>query len=301
MESQTASGSTFPVSSAFNTMSDSQLRQTISQLSSYASPTPQQAHTKSMLFMFLLPLLLLNFSLPAYMKNLQTWSTTATPPPKNPATATRSTRARNTRSALASTPTPFTPPVYQPALLAAPLAPLAPPIAPNPPRPPLPTTLQALQSTYASRLRTGATLLMQPILASSSTAGTRTATRRGGVVNYADPGSGDELPDAGAIDSDDSDFVATSGTRTSARQGRSRQSVGMSVFNSTTGTTTTPHQPPPAKAEKTELDQSYLGTVPPAKFVKSKWIHPTVHVYPYVSSFFISPIRQYQFGAEHRM
>lgn len=213
----------------------------------------------------------------AYMKNLQTWSTTATPPPKNPATAARSTRARNTRSALAGTPTPYTPPVYQPPL---PAVPLAPPVAPNPPRPPIPTTVQALQSTYASRLRTGATLVMQPIIASTSTAGTRTATRRGGVVNYADPGSGDELPDAGALDSDDSDFVASGGTRTSVRQGRNRQSAGMSVFNSTTGTTTIPHQPVPPKNEKAELDQSYLGMVPPAKFIKPRWIHPTVHVYP---------------------
>ena len=216
------------------------------------------------------------------MKNLQTWSTTATPPPKNPATATRSTRARNTRSTLAGTPTPYTPPAYQAPLPAVPLAPLAPPVAPNPPRPPLPTALQALQSTYASRLRTGATLLMQPTIASTSTTGTRTATRRGGVVNYADPGSGDELPDAGALDSDDSDFVASGGTRTSVRQGRNRQSAGMSVFNPATGATTTPHQPQAPKAEKAELDQSYLGMVPPAKFIKPKWFHPTVHVYPCV-------------------
>jgi chromatin structure-remodeling complex subunit SFH1 len=128
---------------------------------------------------------------------------------------------------------------------------------------------------------------MQPVIASTSTGGTRTATRRGGVVNYADPGSGDELPDAGALDSDDSDFVASGGTRTSVRQGRSRQVAGMSVFNSTTGTTTTTHQPVPLKAEKAELDQSYLGMVPPAKFIKQKWIHPTVHVYPCVSPLFI--------------
>lgn len=231
---------------------------------------------------------MLNYFALAYMKNLQTWSTTATPPPKNSAAAARSTRARNTRSTLAGTPTPYTPPVYQAPLPAVPLPPPVPPVAPNPPRPPLPTSLQALQSTYASRLRTGATLLMQPIIASTSTAGARTAIRRGGVVNYADPGSGDELPDAGALDSDDSEFVASGGTRTSVRQGRNRQSAGMSVFNSTTGATTA--QPLPAKTEKTELDQSYLGMVPPAKFIKQRWIHPTAHVYPYVLTSLISSV-----------
>jgi chromatin structure-remodeling complex subunit SFH1 len=143
---------------------------------------------------------------------------------------------------------------------------------------------------------------MQPIMASTSTSGTRTATRRGGVVNYADPGSGDELPDAGALDSDDSDFVASGGTRTSVRQGRNRQTAGMSVFNSNTGVTTL-HQPTAARAEKAELDQSYLGMVPPAKFIKSKWIHPTVHVYPCVCSSFhiIPPLTDLYIGAEHRM
>jgi chromatin structure-remodeling complex subunit SFH1 len=240
----------------------------------------------------------------AYMKNLQTWSTTATPPPKNSTTAARSTRARNTRSALAGTPTPYTPAAYQPPLAAVPLAPPAPPVAPNPPRPPLPTALQALQSTYASRLRTGATLLMQPVIAASSASGARTATRRGGVVNYADPGSGDELPDAGALDSDDSDFVASGGTRTSLRQGRNRQTAGMSVFNSNTGLTTTSHQPATAaRAEKAELDQSYLGMVPPAKFIKPKWIHPTVHVYPCVSCIFhlTLPLIYLYVGVEHKM
>lgn len=158
-----------------------------------------------------------------------------------------------------------------------PIVPLAPP---NPPRPPLPTTTQALQSTYSSRLRTGATLLMQPVLASASATGARVATRRGGVINYADPGSGDDLPDAGALDSDDSDFVASGGTRTSIRQGRTRQNIGISVFNSTTGTSSTPHPPPPQRPEKAELDQSYLGMVPPAKFIKPRLMPPTAHVYP---------------------
>lgn len=258
-----ASGSTFPVSSAFNTMSDIQLRQTISQLSSFAPPTPQPGHSKSIpsMFLFLIQRSIFAF-FEAYMKNLHTWSTTSTPPPKGTPANGRSTRARTARSNLApSTPT-YTPPIYQ-----QPLPILA---TPNPPRPPLPTTKQALVSTYSSRLRTGATLLMQPILAASSATNTRAATRRGGVINYADPGSGDDLPDAGALDSDDSDFIASGGTRTSIRQTRTRTTA--------TGMISTPNPAPPQ--QKAELDQSYLGMVPPAKFIKARPMPPTRHVYP---------------------
>ncbi|KAG5634289.1 hypothetical protein H0H81_002527, partial [Sphagnurus paluster] len=237
-------------------MSDLQLRQTISQLSSYAAPTPQTAHSKT------------------YMKNLHTWSTSTTPPPKPPNTASRSTRSRTTRSSnLATTPqpVPYIPqPVYQQPIPIPNLVPVVPAAPPNPPRPPLPTTPQALQSTYSSRLRTGATLLMQPIFASAAAPGVRSTTRRGGVINYADPGSGDDLPDAGALDSDDSDFIASGGTRTAIRQSRSRggtAGVGPSTAN-------------PLPPQKAELDQSYLGTVPPARFIKARLMPPTQHVYP---------------------
>ncbi|GLB38628.1 putative SNF5 / SMARCB1 / INI1 [Lyophyllum shimeji] len=259
-ENQAASGSGFPVTTGFNTMTDMQLRQTISQLSSYASPTPQSGYSK------------------AYTKNLHTWSTTTTPPPKAPNTGNRTTRARTTRSSnLASTPQPqYVQPIYQQPMPITNLIPPMPAAPPNPPRPPLPTTPQALQSTYASRLRTGATLLMQPILTAPSATGARTSTRRGGLINYADPGSGDDLPDAGALDSDDSDFVASGGTRTSIRQSRTRGAPGTSVFHSTTGTPA-PHPPAPVKAE---LGQSYLGMIPPAKFIKSRLMPPTQHVYP---------------------
>jgi chromatin structure-remodeling complex subunit SFH1 len=73
-------------------------------------------------------------------------------------------------------------------------------------------------STHASRLRTGTTLLMQPIQALSATVtAMRTTTRRGGVVNYTDPGLGDDPPNASALNSNDSDFVASGGTRTAIR------------------------------------------------------------------------------------
>lgn len=158
--------------------------------------------------------------------------------------------------------------------------------APNPPRAPLSTSTQALHSTYASRLRTGTTLLVQPVLASQTTTigggRDRGSTRRGGIVNYVDPGSGDELefvahsthgtPDAGdRVDSDDSDFV---GSRTALRQGRSRVSGGMGVFQAAAAVN--------APRDKMELDQSYLGMVPPARFIKAKQVGPTAHDYPYV-------------------
>lgn len=213
------------------------------------------------------------------MRNVHTWSTTSTPPPKTPASAARNPRGRPVRSTHAYVPTTsYTPPVYAP----LPLAP-APAVQPNPPRPPLPSTPQAIQSTYASRLRTGATLLMQPILASTATTNSRTTTRRGGVINYADPGSGDEFPDAGAIDSDDSDFVASGGTRTAIRQTRGgRMNTGLSIFNSAPGPSGTPNRIGTPQMDRNELDQSYLGQIPPERFIKPRLMQPTAHEYPYI-------------------
>ncbi|KAI6030385.1 hypothetical protein F5J12DRAFT_902925 [Pisolithus orientalis] len=179
-------------------------------------------------------------------------------------------------------------------------APVPPTGPPNPPKHPLPVTLQAFHSTYASRLRTGTTLLMQPILsgtsASTSTAAAattttalaaRASTRRTGMVNYADPGSGDEFPDAGALDSDDSDFVASGGTRTAVRQSRAAarmgagMSNGMGVFYSGNGASaTTQATVGMGTTEKVELDQSYLGMIPPSKFIKARPVGPTAYEYP---------------------
>ena len=70
---------------------------------------------------------------------------------------------------------------------------------------------------------------MQPILASTSNAGNnvgRTGTRRGGVINYAEVDSGDDekdvVVDAGdrERESEDSDFIASGGLRTSLRSTR---------------------------------------------------------------------------------
>ncbi|KAF8258904.1 hypothetical protein EI94DRAFT_1774063 [Lactarius quietus] len=170
-------------------------------------------------------------------------------------------------------PTPSAPAVtYQPPASLAPMGASQPALPTDPRtarlRAPLPTTPQALQSTYASRLQTGATLLMQPILSGTSstvpavtTVATATSTRprRGGVVSYADPGSGDDIPDAGEVDSDGSDFVASGGTRTAIRAARGT----LRVVNS---------------ASRTELDQSYLGLIPPARFIIAKPFATTKHV-----------------------
>ena len=90
------------------------------------------------------------------------------------------------------------------------------------------------------------------------------------MVNYADPGSGDEFPDAGAIESDDSDFLASGGTRTSIRQGR----TGRQTSAQPTGGAAQ------AGPSNEVLDQSYLGMVPPEKFIKPRYMPPTPHEYP---------------------
>ncbi|THH26826.1 hypothetical protein EUX98_g7372 [Antrodiella citrinella] len=152
----------------------------------------------------------------------------------------------------------------------------------------IPTKTQALHSTYASRLRTGTTLLLQPIFNNATTGNATTArtTRRGGAaINYADPGSGDEFPDAGALDSDDSDFVASGGTRTAVRSARLSRNApaGAGVFHSgTMNTPTVVHTPqpvPPPPQQKNELDQSYLGMVPPSRFIVPRAVAPTKHEY----------------------
>ncbi|KAH7909819.1 hypothetical protein BJ138DRAFT_1136396 [Hygrophoropsis aurantiaca] len=192
--------------------------------------------------------------------------------------------AKGTGSSLAPPPQPaHVPPTYQPPVHVAPVAPaapVAPLIPPNPPRHPLPVTPQALHSTFASRIRTGTTLLVQPILSAPTAVATR-SSRRGGLVNYADPGSGDDIPDAGALDSDDSDFIASGGTRTAIRQTRTRMGTGMNVFAAGSGVSTPQPQPQASRSnDKSELDQSYLGMIPPSKFIRAKPTAPTAHEYP---------------------
>ena len=222
------------------------------------------------------------------MDNIRQWSNSVTPPPTNGRAHTgRKTRATK-GSSLVPTPTTQTTPLPRlsvpPVASTSQLQPTGPTLPfrsqgrdmfPQPP--PITPTTQAMHTTYPSRLRTGATLLMQPIFASaSSTAVAARTTRRGGVVNYAEPGSGDEFPDAGAIDSDDSDFPGGGGgTRSTARNARlsSRAPAGAGVFSATI----TPGTPvgPSNQLSKSELDQSYLGMIPPERYITFKPVPPT--------------------------
>ncbi|ESK95183.1 rsc complex subunit sfh1 [Moniliophthora roreri MCA 2997] len=262
----------------FRNLTDIQLKNTIAQLQANAggfySPSPHQANSSQ------------------YQKNLQAWSNTPTPPPRTASAGTRPSRARAGRpSNLTSTPTPA--PVPQATSYRPLPQPQAQPLTiPQPvqnaaaARIPVPATPQAYRSMYSSRLRTGATLLMQPILTGSTSnvpststttaaSGTRTSGRRTGAVNYADPGSGDEFPDAGAIDSDDSDFVASGGTRTSIRQGK-----GGTAGRGMGGGSGTFKAQSSAMSGEEVLDQSYLGMVPSDKFIKARYMPMTAHVYP---------------------
>ncbi|KAJ3871601.1 hypothetical protein F5051DRAFT_423146 [Lentinula edodes] len=185
--------------------------------------------------------------------------------------------------------------IPQPQTQQAPIAPAAPVVGT-----PISSSAQAYFTSYSSRLRTGATLLVQPTLfpgstttgaataanstsfplastLSSSTLGTTTrptrASRRsrGTVINYAevddkgddDDGEGegddakkdgDHIPDAGALDDDatDGDFVAGNGNgRRAGRPSKQQQQQQL-------------------RGDSSDLDQSYLGLVPPARFIKSR-------------------------------
>jgi chromatin structure-remodeling complex subunit SFH1 len=95
-------------------------------------------------------------------------------------------------------------------------------------------------------------------------------SRRSTAINYAEPPSGDEGLDAGIIDSEDSDFIASGGVRTSLRR------VGRPSGGTPYGRGT------PQPGASGELDQSYLGMIPPSRFIIAKPIPPTTHEYLYV-------------------
>jgi chromatin structure-remodeling complex subunit SFH1 len=93
-------------------------------------------------------------------------------------------------------------------------------------------------------------------------------------VSYADPGSGDDIPDAGEVDSDGSDFVASGGTRTAIRVARG---AVRAVNGPTLYIGGTPAPAAPGASSRTDLDQSYLGMIPPSRFVTAKQFAPTKH------------------------
>lgn len=87
------------------------------------------------------------------------------------------------------------------------------------------------------------------------------------AINYAEPPSGDEGLDAGAIDSEDSDFIASGGVRTSIR--KAGRPPGGTPYGRGT----------PQPGASGELDQSYLGMIPPSRFIVAKPVLPTAHDY----------------------
>ncbi|KAL5482691.1 SFH1 [Sanghuangporus weigelae] len=275
--------SSFQLSSTtmMSSLTDAQLRAAVSSLSSAAAAaTPYSSTSRTGLFE---PK---QYTAPPF--DSKKWQTPATPTPKTTGTARqrRSAAARLTPAPSTPTPVPNYAQAQQATMPRPAAATLQSSAAQVVARSPLPTTPQALTTSYPSRLRTGATLLMQPILASTSSGnlGTgRTGTRRGGIINYAEPDSGDEAvePDAGERDreSDDSDFVASGGLRTSLRTSRAR--IGQSGFYqySYRGGSPAPGSGVGAQG-KVELDQSYLGMEPPARFIKPKRADPTRHEYP---------------------
>ncbi|KAF8316161.1 hypothetical protein DL93DRAFT_797049 [Clavulina sp. PMI_390] len=133
---------------------------------------------------------------------------------------------------------------------------------------------QALSSSYASRMRTGSTLLMQPISTTAASHNTGAAIslaalgptrRRGGVVNYAEGGSDDEFE---AAESENDDESGKGGSkRGTPRLGGPSFRVG------------SPSTAPPAPV-KQELDKSYLGLIPPSKFFSTKAFNKMRHDYP---------------------
>lgn len=100
-------------------------------------------------------------------------------------------------------------------------------------------------------------------------------SRRSLAINYAEPPSGDEGLDAGAIDSEDSDFIASGGVRTSIR--KAGRPPGGTPYGRGT----------PQPVVSGELDQSYLGMIPPSRFITAKPILPTAHEYLYVPDLLI--------------
>ncbi|KAF9512885.1 hypothetical protein BS47DRAFT_1372665 [Hydnum rufescens UP504] len=140
---------------------------------------------------------------------------------------------------------------------------------------PVPTAPQAMSTSYVSRLRTGSSLLMQPIISvapANSVNAMGPTKRRGGVVNYAEGASEDEF---GVDSDDDEDFVTGSGTR-SGRRGTPRASG--TAGSSRTGSPSSLYAQP--SNAKVELDKTYLGLVPPSKYITWRSSAKTRHEYP---------------------
>ncbi|KAH7050363.1 hypothetical protein BKA62DRAFT_739217 [Auriculariales sp. MPI-PUGE-AT-0066] len=138
----------------------------------------------------------------------------------------------------------------------------------QPPPHPLPTTQQAKHTSYASRMRTGASMLVQPIInpfarpveAPQPTGLTTGRSRKS--VNYTEAASDDDFDsEAGDTDSADSDEAPR------RKRGRRPKKEAADLAG------------PPAEVKVEEVDQSYLGQIPPARFIQSVPATQTKHNY----------------------
>ncbi|KAJ4466949.1 hypothetical protein C8R41DRAFT_931891 [Lentinula lateritia] len=144
--------------------------------------------------------------------------------------------------------------IPQPQPQQAPVAPVAPVVGT-----PISSSAQAYFMSYYSQLRTGTTLLVQPTLFPGSTTTTAssslpipsTSSLSSTLGTTTHPTHGDHIPDTGALDDDgmDGDFVGGNGRRV-GRPSKQQQQVRVDT--------------------NMDLDQSYLGLVPPARFIKSR-------------------------------
>lgn len=156
----------------------------------------------------------------------------------------------------------------------------------------IPSVPQALWSSYASRLRTGTTLLVQPISVAgqapipgttapsggtytpvTAAAASRATRGRTSTVNYTEAGSGDEFEEPpekvlapGAVDSDDSDFQASGGTRTMVRR-MGRGPGSLAVLNAKLANASV------GSKDHGELEKSHLGSVPPLQYLRPGFMH----------------------------
>ena len=157
----------------------------------------------------------------------------------------------------------------------------------------IPPVPQALWSSYAPRLRTGTTLLVQPISLAgqapvpgtaapsgggsytpvAASAASRATRGRTSNVNYTEAGSGDEFEEppervlpAGAVDSDDSDFQASGGTRTMVRR-MGRGPGSSAVLNAKLTNAVS------SSKDYGEPDKSHLGSVPPLHYLRPGFMH----------------------------
>jgi chromatin structure-remodeling complex subunit SFH1 len=115
---------------------------------------------------------------------------------------------------------------------------------------------------------------MQPISTASHTATSAAASlaaigvaprRRGGVINYAEGASDDEF---GVDSEEDEEFSGRGSSK------RSTPRLGTASFRVGSPSGGIPHR------EKQELDKTYLGLMPPSRYISSKSAFKTRHDYP---------------------